>query len=60
MDYEPLPAVVDPVAALAEDAPILHEGVGSNLVHNRRFAYGDPDKIFAEAAASANILSGSP
>jgi 2-furoyl-CoA dehydrogenase large subunit len=50
VDYEPLPAVVDPVAALAEDAPILHEGVGGNLVHNRRFSYGDPEKAFAEAA----------
>jgi 2-furoyl-CoA dehydrogenase large subunit len=50
VDYEPLPAVVDPVAALAKDAPILHEGVGGNLVHNRRFSYGDPEKAFAEAA----------
>src|SRR5687768_14671876 len=30
VDYEPLPAVVDPEKALEPDAPILHDRVGSN------------------------------
>ena len=49
VDYEPLPAVVDPIAALSDEAPVLHEAVGGNLVHDRSFAYGDPDAKFAAA-----------
>ncbi|HEV8614539.1 MAG TPA: xanthine dehydrogenase family protein molybdopterin-binding subunit [Methylomirabilota bacterium] len=49
VDYEPLPAVVDPERALEPDAPILHEAVGSNLAGHRRLVYGDPDRAFAEA-----------
>ncbi len=48
--YAPLPAVVDAEAALAPGAPVLHEGVGSNLLHERRFRYGDPEAAFAGAA----------
>ncbi|MCZ6860444.1 MAG: molybdopterin-dependent oxidoreductase [Alphaproteobacteria bacterium] len=49
VDYEPLPAVVDPLDALAENAPLLHDEVGSNRVHHRTFRYGDPDTAFAKA-----------
>lgn len=49
VDYEPLPAVVDPEKALAADAPVLHEEVGSNLVCHRLLDYGDVDTAFAEA-----------
>jgi 2-furoyl-CoA dehydrogenase large subunit len=49
VDYEVLPAVVDPEKALEADAPILHEKVGTNLAGHRRLVYGDPDGAFAEA-----------
>jgi 2-furoyl-CoA dehydrogenase large subunit len=49
VDYEVLPAVVDPEKALEPDAPVLHEKVGSNLAGHRRLVYGDPDRAFAEA-----------
>ena len=49
VDYRPLPPVVDPKAAMGEDAPLLHEAVGSNVVHHRSFRYGDPETAFAEA-----------
>jgi 2-furoyl-CoA dehydrogenase large subunit len=49
VNYEPLPAVVDPERALEPDAPILHDKVGSNLAGHRRLVYGDPDGAFAEA-----------
>jgi 2-furoyl-CoA dehydrogenase large subunit len=49
VDYRLRPAVVDPVAALAGDAPLLHERLGANLVSERRFSYGDPDAAFAAA-----------
>ena len=47
--YEPLPAVVDPLAALEPAAPVLHAGLGSNLVSDRSFRYGDPERAFADA-----------
>lgn len=49
VDYEPLPAVLDPESAAAPDSVILHPDVGANLVSDRSFAYGDPDGAFADA-----------
>jgi carbon-monoxide dehydrogenase large subunit len=49
VDYEPLPAVVDPEAALADDAPRIHEALGSNLAYERSFTFGEVDRDFAEA-----------
>ena len=49
VDYTPLKAVVDPEIAVQKDAPVLHEAVGSNLVSERHFSYGDPDKAFKDA-----------
>jgi 2-furoyl-CoA dehydrogenase large subunit len=39
--YAPLPAVASIEASLAADAPLLHEAVGSNVVSERHFSYGD-------------------
>ena len=47
--YDELPAVVDPLEAIKAMAPPLHEKVGSNVLHDRQFVYGDPDNAFAEA-----------
>jgi len=47
--YERLPAVVDPRAALAPDAPVLHPGLKGNLISERSFRYGDPEQAFAAA-----------
>ena len=49
-DYEPLPAGVGIAAAAADGAPVLHEKVGSNVVSDRSFCYGEPDAAFAAAA----------
>jgi 2-furoyl-CoA dehydrogenase large subunit len=49
VEYEALPPVVDPVAALGPDSAVLHEDVGSNSVHRRTFRYGDPETAFATA-----------
>ncbi len=49
VDYEPLPAVVDQEKALEEDAPILHEELGTNLINHRVLHWGDVDKVFREA-----------
>lgn len=55
VDYETLPVVVDPVAALDPTAPVLHEGLKSNLASERVFRYGDPEKAFAEAAHRVSL-----
>ncbi len=41
VDYEPLPVAASLEAALAPGGPVLHEAVGSNVVSDRQFAYGD-------------------
>ena len=43
LEYRELDPVVDPVAAAATGAPLLHRDVGSNVVSDRHFRYGDPD-----------------
>ncbi|WP_024888965.1 xanthine dehydrogenase family protein molybdopterin-binding subunit [Luteimonas huabeiensis] len=50
IEYEALPAVVDPQAAAADGAPVLHEGLGGNIASERSFRYGDPEAAFASAA----------
>ena len=50
VDYETLPPVIDPLAALDNAGPILHTALGSNLVNERHFRYGDPERAFDEAA----------
>ena len=49
VDYEPLPAVVDPVAAAQPGAPRLHESHADNVAWQKTFRYGDPDGDFARA-----------
>ncbi|MDQ3946951.1 MAG: xanthine dehydrogenase family protein molybdopterin-binding subunit [Actinomycetota bacterium] len=49
VDYEPLPVAAGPEAALADAAPVLHEAVGSNVVSDRQFAYGDAGAALAGA-----------
>jgi xanthine dehydrogenase molybdenum-binding subunit len=52
VEYAPLPAVFDPVAALRLDAPLVHEELGSNLTALRyQFVHGDVERAVAEAAA---------
>ena len=54
VEYEALQAFSDPVAATAEDASLLHQEVGSNVVHHRTFKYGDPEAAFETAD---NVIS---
>ncbi len=55
VDYEPLPAVVDPRAALDPAQPILHEALRSNVASDRSFRYGDPERAFADAARKISV-----
>ena len=45
VEYRELDPVVDPVAAAAPDAPLLHREVGSNVVSDRRFRYGEQSHL---------------
>lgn len=49
-EYEPLAPVMSHEAALDPASCILHDAVGTNLVSDRSFAYGDPERAFADAA----------
>lgn len=50
VDYDPLPVVVDPEAALAPDAPTLYDEWGDNVGFRRQYSDDDVDPIFAQAA----------
>ena len=49
VDYDPLPAVLDPEAAIGDDAPLVHAALGSNVLARREFAWGDVAGDFARA-----------
>ncbi len=46
VEYEPLPAVFDPLEAIKEDAPQIHEGVELNINVTRHIEWGDVDEAF--------------
>ncbi|MDF1601802.1 molybdopterin-dependent oxidoreductase [Mesorhizobium sp. YIM 152430] len=58
--YETLPPVIDPRAALLDDAPVLHPSLGTNLINERAFRYGDPEAAFAAAAHRIAITTAYP
>jgi 2-furoyl-CoA dehydrogenase large subunit len=51
IDYEPLPAVIDPQAAREKSAPLLHPDAKTNEISVRKFTYGDPKREFERAHA---------
>ena len=53
--YHARPAVVDPLAALRPDAPVLHNGFAGNVASDRSFRYGDPEQAFASAPHRISI-----
>ena len=49
VDYETLPAVVDPEEAMKPDAPVLFKDVGSNVFSTIKLEYGDVEGAFRDA-----------
>lgn len=47
--YEPMPAIVSAVAAMAEDASLVHPEFGTNITLTADLTVGDPDAEFAAA-----------
>ena len=50
VEYELLPPIVDPVAAMEADAPRVHDTLDSNVVFQRSMDFGDVGGDFARAA----------
>src|SRR5262249_31288207 len=46
VDYEELPAVTDPIAALADEAPLVEPEFGSNLVLSVGITKGNSEEAF--------------
>jgi 2-furoyl-CoA dehydrogenase large subunit len=55
VEYRPLAPVVDPLAAALAESPTLFAAVGSNVVSERSFIYGDPDAQFAVAERTIGL-----
>ena len=55
VDYEVLEAVVDPIRACADGAPVLHEAAGSNRVSHRVFNHGQADEVLDAAARKTEL-----
>ncbi|MGH3113457.1 MAG: xanthine dehydrogenase family protein molybdopterin-binding subunit [Gaiellaceae bacterium] len=49
VDYEPLDAVIDPEAALADGAPLVHEEFGTNHCYTWTLKTDNADGVFAGA-----------
>ena len=49
VDYEELPAVFDPLEAIKEGAPVIHEGVSNNTSASIRKEWGDVEAAFARS-----------
>ncbi|MEE9274682.1 MAG: xanthine dehydrogenase family protein molybdopterin-binding subunit [bacterium] len=52
VEYEVLPMVGDPDAAMAEGAPLVHEGVPGNIANQFHITRGDVDAAFGAADAT--------
>ena len=55
VDYEPLPSVCDPRAALTPGAPLVHERFGANIVFD--IERGNREKTEAAMAGAAKIVA---
>ncbi|HYB42321.1 MAG TPA: xanthine dehydrogenase family protein molybdopterin-binding subunit [Candidatus Methylomirabilis sp.] len=53
VDYEPLPAVIDMIAAAEEGAPLLHPDWGGNVAVQFETGFGDVAAAFGAAEATA-------
>ncbi|MDP9284817.1 MAG: xanthine dehydrogenase family protein molybdopterin-binding subunit [Actinomycetota bacterium] len=54
VEYDPLDAVVDPEAALADGAPLVHDEFGTNRCYTWKLDAGEVDKAFADAATTVS------
>jgi len=55
VDYEPLPAILDPEAATRPGAPLVHAAHGTNVMTHREFAWGDVVGDRTRSAGSSRV-----
>ncbi|MBO0890111.1 MAG: xanthine dehydrogenase family protein molybdopterin-binding subunit [Acidothermales bacterium] len=55
VDYDPLPVVLDPEAALRPGAPTVHTGHGTNVLAHREFSWGDVAGDVARADGTTQV-----
>ena len=55
VDYEPLPAVIDPEKALEEGSPLTHPELGTNVAFTWNLHSGDVEGAFKEADKTLKI-----
>ncbi|OLC16077.1 MAG: hypothetical protein AUH29_06080 [Candidatus Rokubacteria bacterium 13_1_40CM_69_27] len=60
VDWQPLPAAVDPDDAARPDAPVLHPGLGGNRAFTHAWRVGDVAGAFARAARVARLTVRQP
>ena len=53
--YNVLKPIIDAEAATAEGAPLVHADAGTNVMSDRNFIYGDPEKAFSEADQTVSL-----
>ncbi|MCC8395356.1 molybdopterin-dependent oxidoreductase [Paraburkholderia sp. MMS20-SJTR3] len=57
-------AILDPVTSIEQaaqdDAPVLHERVGSNVISDRHFRYGEPEAAFERAPHRVKLVAHYP
>jgi 2-furoyl-CoA dehydrogenase large subunit len=49
VDYETLPFVVDPEAAMSPQSPLVHPAHASNILYHRKFVWGAVEETFRRA-----------
>src|SRR5436309_7346357 len=53
VEYEPLPAVLAPEAAVGAGAPLIHPELGDNILYETRLAAGEVERATSSSAAGA-------
>ena len=49
VDYEPLPAVMDPLKAMEPGAPLIDESLGTNVSRREKYASGDAERALSSS-----------
>ena len=53
--YNVLKPIIDAEAATAENSPLVHNDAGTNVMSDRNFIYGDPEKAFSDADQTVSL-----
>ncbi|MGQ7932307.1 xanthine dehydrogenase family protein molybdopterin-binding subunit [Paraburkholderia sp. D1E] len=60
VDYSTLDPVTTIEQAASEESTVLHEKVGTNVISDRRFRYGDPEAAFGKAPHRVKLVAHYP